>query len=171
MEACYIGEVLSDALLKTDPTADFAFINSGGIRAGLPQGDVTIRDLIEAYPFDSSVVLIQMTGMEIKKYLSHGLSTFNKGRANGFIQAAGLSYTYQNRMGLKSVKTQRGALQKDKVYNVLVPGFLAEGGDGFPVYRVVREVAPSLRSAVAHVMRKRDYHIPPFEKRIRKLNK
>lgn len=169
LEECYIGEVLSDALLKTTPSADFAFINSGAVRAGLPQGDVTVGDLIEAFPFDSSVVSVQMTGAEIENYLKHGLSTFQKGRANGFIQAAGLSYTFfPDYTKAPVIQLSTGALDSLKTYTVLIPSFLAEGGDGFPVFKTKKEVAPSFRDAVIEVMRQKNYKIPPFEKRIQK---
>ena len=169
LEECYIGEVLSDAILKTTPSADFAFINSGAVRAGLPQGDVTVGDLIEAFPFDSSVVSVQMTGAEIENYLKHGLSTFQKGRANGFIQAAGLSYTFfPDYTKAPVIQLSTGALDSSKTYTVLIPSFLAEGGDGFPVFKIKKEEAPSFRDAVIEVMRQKNYKIPPFEKRIQK---
>ncbi len=169
LEECYIGEVLSDALLRTMPSADFAFINSGAVRAGLPQGDVTVGDLIESFPFDSSIVSVQMTGTEIENYIKHGLSTFQKGRANGFIQAAGLSYTFdQDYTKSPVIHLSTGALDSLKTYTVLIPSFLAEGGDGFPVFQDPKEIAPSFRNAVIEVMRQENYKIPSFEKRIQK---
>lgn len=39
--------------------ADFAFMNPGGIRADLPQGDVTFADLAKIQPFGNTLVKLE----------------------------------------------------------------------------------------------------------------
>ena len=68
-EACYIGEVLTDALKQKYQDIDFVFMNAGGIRSGLFKGDISFKQLAEVYPFDSSIVVVKMTGKDVKSYL------------------------------------------------------------------------------------------------------
>ena len=52
--------------------ADAALYNSGGVRAGLPQGEVTRRDVFAVEPFGNQVVLVTLSGAQFAELLEVG---------------------------------------------------------------------------------------------------
>ena len=42
--------------------ADFAIMNGGGIRASLPEGEITYRDILTVQPFGNSLVYVDLSG-------------------------------------------------------------------------------------------------------------
>ncbi|GAC1429730.1 MAG: bifunctional metallophosphatase/5'-nucleotidase [Thermoanaerobaculia bacterium] len=153
-----VGDLLADAA-RGAFHADVAFINSGGIRANLPAGDLVYSDVYEVSPFDNFPAIAKMTGAEIAEVLR--LTTTSSER--GIMQVSGLRYTYDaardaekpviDRNRLVSVTLEDGSpLDPAKVYRVVMPDFLAAGGDGFlPVTRSIRpERMTVLRAKALH---------------------
>lgn len=70
-----LGFLITDAYLemarqKVNPKVDAAFINSGGIRLpDLPAGAITLGKIYELMPFDNLMVLLKLTGRQLKQYL------------------------------------------------------------------------------------------------------
>jgi 2',3'-cyclic-nucleotide 2'-phosphodiesterase (5'-nucleotidase family) len=58
---------------------DASFQNSGGIRADLNQGDITIREIYEITPFNNGTVIYTMTVSEIKNFLTNGSGFYYSG--------------------------------------------------------------------------------------------
>lgn len=167
-ESCAVGEVLADALLAAAGQADIAFLNAGGIRSALPAGMVTVQHMVQTYPFDSEAVTVDLTGREIQAFLTHGLTDYRSDdRTNAFLQTAGLSYTFsENDKKPLNVRTPEGPLLPDKTYTVVLPSFLADGGDGFPPQPHRHVIFPSVREALIRSLSR----IPPksFQNRIQK---
>lgn len=46
---------------------DAAYVNYGGLRASLPQGEITVGHVFELMPFENEIVLIKVTGESIRK--------------------------------------------------------------------------------------------------------
>lgn len=171
-EECYIGEVLTEALKQKYQDVDFVFINAGGIRSGLFKGPVSFKQLAEVYPFDSTVVVVKMTGAQIESYLQYGIQNYiSDDRTNELLQVSGLSYWFDaQKKYITDIKISGGSLDKDKEYRVVLPSFLAEGGDGFPVYPIEKELSQSVRNLLIDIFQLPSYQLPSFEKRIQKIN-
>ncbi len=84
-EESALGNLLADSLLeagKEKDKADFALINSGGIRNDFSKGKITYGDIFKVLPFDNSLVVTEMTGAELKSLFqishsgSYGMSPF-----------------------------------------------------------------------------------------------
>ena len=60
---------------------DIAFQNTGGVRAGLNEGDIIKREIYEIAPFNNGTVIYTMSVAEIKAFL--------KGSASGFYYSGG----------------------------------------------------------------------------------
>ena len=171
-EECYIGEVLTDALKEKYQDVDFVFMNAGGIRSGLFKGAVSFKQLAEVYPFDSSVVVVKMTGEQVERYLQYGIKNYiPDDRTNELLQVAGLSYIFDaQKKYITDIKVEDGHLVKNKEYRVVLPSFLAEGGDGFPVYPIEKELSQSVRNLLIDIFQLQTYQLPIFEKRVQKIN-
>ncbi|TVR32875.1 MAG: hypothetical protein EA388_11715 [Nitriliruptor sp.] len=81
------GNLATDALLYTD--IDFAFQNSGGLRADLTKEanldagtglcGILRADVLEIWPFGNFVALAEITGEQLEEYLNHGVSQIGGG--------------------------------------------------------------------------------------------
>ena len=62
-----VGDLVADALLwKTKSLgAQFAIVNSGGIRASIPEGVITKKDIYSCVPYDNSVFILTMKGSDV----------------------------------------------------------------------------------------------------------
>ena len=73
---------------------DAAFMNGGGIRAPL-DGDITVKNLKDIYPWGNVLCLVDMTGQQILDGLEFGAKNVNPegtGESGGFLHVSGLKY-------------------------------------------------------------------------------
>lgn len=75
-----VGCFYTDAL-RLQLNVDFSFQNSGGVRSGLKQGDITKRNIYEIDPFNNGMMIYEMTVAEVKEFL--------KGSGSGFYYSGG----------------------------------------------------------------------------------
>ena len=170
-ESCYVGEFLTDMLKEIALDADITLLNAGGIRAALPKGQIAFKHVASAYPFDSVGVLVQMTGAELKSYLAHGLKKYLlNDRTNAFLQIAGGTYQFSSdTKTVKNVMVKGDLVQDDKVYSVLIPSFMADGGDGFPEKEVIKTYDLTIRDMIITAMKQPGMVIKSFEGRVQKI--
>ncbi len=130
-----LGDLLTDALRQAF-RADAAMMNSGAIRDELRAGELTYADIFAVSPFDNYPAVVLLTGKQITGIL-RALTTGPR----GIMQVSGLKYTYDaakdadkqpnDRDRLVSVSLADGTpLDPDKLYSVVMPDFVAAGGDG-----------------------------------------
>ncbi len=143
-----LGNLITDAQLayaKKRGVTDIAMINSGGIRADLtvePGKPVTLSDLFAIQPFNNELVVMTLTGAQLKDVVSRQLPKTTAPRrfaqvSNNFrfvwSQAADGSST------LDSLTLDGQPLVNTKDYRVVVNNFMAEGGDDLSVFRQGRD--------------------------------
>jgi len=119
--------ILRAQMAKTQ--ADFAVMSGGGIRASLPVGKLSWRDLLQVQPFGNQVVSVTMTGAEVKKYLDVVANI--KPDAGGFAQFAHVSLVADGNT-VSDVRINGQPLQENKTYRMATNSFNAAGGDGYP---------------------------------------
>lgn len=73
--------------------ADIAFINGGAIRASLPKGEISYANIFNVMPFDNSIIIITLTGQQIKEALEHSVSQLPED-FSGLLHVSGLTYNY-----------------------------------------------------------------------------
>ena len=74
--------------------ADFALINSGGIRASILAGEITYKSVLTVQPFGNTVGYIELTGKEVKEYLE-AVATMPP-NSGAFAHFSGVSMTVKN---------------------------------------------------------------------------
>ena len=89
-----LGDLCADAY-RFMFDADVAFVNGGGVRANIKEGDITFNDIINVHPFGNTAVLAEVTGQQILDALEMG-ARVNPGENGGFLQVAGLKYEIHN---------------------------------------------------------------------------
>lgn len=131
-----LGDFLAD-ILRQAAGADAAIINGGGIRAGIPKGAITVKDIYTVLPFDNYLVAIKLTGKQIREALEHGLSGLEEA-AGRFPQVSGLSFTYSRQAPagsrVKEIMMGGQPLDPQKEYVVATNDFMAAGGDGYQAF-------------------------------------
>ena len=155
-----LGNLIADTLRRATG-ADVALMNSGGIRSELPRGDLTYGDLFAVSPFDNYPTMVIMTGAELADLLRHTSTG-----ARGILQVSGIRYTYDAaKEGLDrfvSATLEDGRpLDPQKLYSVIMPDFIAMGGDG--AEPVVSKI-PKDRVQVFHAAPLRDVLIAELKK-------
>lgn len=110
--------------------ADFAVINSGGIRDGIDAGDVSYKDVLKVFPFGSTLVYVDMNGKEVMDYLN-AAARMTPG-AGAFAQFAGVKLGIEGG-AVKSATIKGQSIDPAKTYRMAINSFMAAGGDGYPV--------------------------------------
>ncbi len=137
------GPVVADSMLwKTaELKTRIAILNAGGVRADLAAGAVTVGDIHEVLPFDDTLVVMDLTGAQIRQALEEGVD-FMAGRGNDspYVYVSGISFMIdeasqkgQRIEQLKVKKTDGGYADIDPgtTYRIVTNSFLAGGGDGY----------------------------------------
>ncbi|PSU19527.1 bifunctional UDP-sugar hydrolase/5'-nucleotidase UshA [Photobacterium kishitanii] len=109
--------------------ADFAVMNSGGVRDSIDGGDITYKDVLIVQPFGNIVTYIDMSGKEILDYLN--VVATKPIDSGSYAQFYGISMTVANGK-VSDVNIGGKPLLMDKTYRFTVPSFNAAGGDGYP---------------------------------------
>ncbi len=96
-----LGDFVADAYREV-MKADIGFANGGGVRASIPQGEVTLRNLLDVAPFQNTVGTCKASGQQILDALEFGcketqgitvLDDNSVGESGAFLQVSGLKYT------------------------------------------------------------------------------
>lgn len=123
-----LGVLIAKAMMEKT-RADFAIVNSGGVRDSIKVGPITYRDILKVQPFGNTVCTVDLTGQEIIAYLS-AASKMSPG-SGAFAQFAGIELEMANG-AVSNVRVQGTALDTNKVYRMALNNFQAAGGDGYP---------------------------------------
>jgi len=126
-----MGNVLADAMLAATAGqgAVAAFTNSGGVRSSIEAGVITYGEAIAVAPFSNTLVILTLTGAELRAALEHGLTG-----GGLLLPSKGTSYKAQ---GGKITEAIIGGqpLDDTKTYKLCFNSFTASGGDGHNVLK------------------------------------
>ena len=154
-----MGDVIADAMLEATAPEDFggavaAFMNSGGVRAGLlydqisggeQPGEVTYGEAFTVQPFGNTLVVKTCTGQQIYDVLNQQFNNPAVGSNRIMLPSANVRYAWSTAAGPKvvdgSVSFDGGVTPIDKAlpYRIAVNNFMADGGDGYTVFRSCTE--------------------------------
>jgi 2',3'-cyclic-nucleotide 2'-phosphodiesterase (5'-nucleotidase family) len=87
-----------------------------------PKGDVTVGKIYELMPFDNIMFIVEMKG-------SHVQELFDKMAESGGWPVSRNVYFEIAYGKAKNIKIKNLALDNEKMYNVALPDYLANGGD------------------------------------------
>lgn len=123
-----LGLLIGRAMMEKT-RADFAIVNSGGLRDSLPAGAITYKDILKVQPFGNTLVTLAFTGQEVLAYLQ-AAANMSPG-AGGFPHYSGVEV---NTVAGKVTQARIGGALVDvaKTYRMVINNFMAVGGDGYP---------------------------------------
>ncbi|AXT33860.1 multifunctional 2',3'-cyclic-nucleotide 2'-phosphodiesterase/5'-nucleotidase/3'-nucleotidase [Phaeobacter sp. LSS9] len=144
VQECQMGNLVADAMLDRvkDQGVSIAIANSGGIRASLEPGEVTMGEVLTVLPFQNTLSTFEITGEEVIAALENGVSQVEeiKGR---FPQVAGLKFTWDPKVApnegrIQDVMVGEGdsfaPIDPAKTYVVVTNNYVRNGGDGYKVF-------------------------------------
>ncbi len=123
-----LGRLIATAHMQR-AKADFAIMNSGGVRDSIEGGDVTYKDVLRVQPFANNVTYVDMSGAEVMDYLNEVAT--KPVDSGAYAQFAGISMTVEHGK-VNNVFIGGEQLRLDDTYRFTVPSFNAAGGDGYP---------------------------------------
>ncbi len=90
VEECSMGNLVADAQLArvADQGITISIANSGGLRASIDQGEITMGEVLTVLPFSNTLATFQLKGADLVASLENGLSQIEE-VAGRFPQVAG----------------------------------------------------------------------------------
>jgi 5'-nucleotidase / UDP-sugar diphosphatase len=139
-EQTNLGNFIAD-VARQQSRADVALINAGTVRGSIPAGPVTYRKLLEVLPFDASLTVVALTGDQLRAALEHAVSHLPEAAAR-FVQVSGLRYVIDPLAAVgsrvRTIEVNAEPFDPHKQYSVVITRFMADGGDGFEMFRNAR---------------------------------
>lgn len=128
-----LSNLLSDILVwggeEFNEKPDFGVYNMGGIRASLPQGDITYGDVLNVAPFENHICFLTLSGEKV-------LRLFREMAARG---GEGVSHSVRMVITpdgkLRSVTVNDAPVDPQKSYRIATLDYLAQGNDGLTAFK------------------------------------
>jgi 5'-nucleotidase len=122
-----LGNLMTDAVLQMND-ADISIHNIwGGIRAELPEGELTYGDVFRMFPFDNRVTIIDLTGADVRSIVAR--QARNRNRAAGFAGMRVFVSCDSDDMQVRMLRPDGSEIDDDDVLRVVANDFLLLGGD------------------------------------------
>ena len=138
-----LGDFVSDACLyianKTyypadNKPIDFIFLNNGGLRNSLPQGNISKGNVFELMPFENELVVLKLNGALVKKIFNFIAS--KDGAPIGGANFEIIEHQAQN------IFINNQPFDTTKTYKAVTSDYLANGGDQLFFLNEVKEREP-----------------------------
>ncbi|SHH37563.1 bifunctional metallophosphatase/5'-nucleotidase [Halobaculum gomorrense] len=132
---CRLGNLVADAY-RWAADADVGLQNAGGLRLGDDLvGDVTLADLLSVLPFEEPVVVVELTGAELRAaFAEMSASVVDFGEDDwwhGHLSGARVVWD-DEREELVDASVGGDAIDPDRLYRVATPGYLLHSDHEFP---------------------------------------
>ena len=170
-EETNLGNLVTD-IVREHTGADIALVNSGGLRSSIDAGAITLEDVFKTMPFANEIVVLDLTGAEIRQTLSRSVQGTREDEDGGFLQVSGATFTVRGDVVEQVTAGPHGRpLRDDHTYTVAVPDFLAAGGDGYKLFagKPGYKTGSPLRELIVDTIRTRGTVGAKLENRIVRL--
>ncbi len=181
VQECEMGNLVADAMLArvADQGAQIAIANSGGLRASIDEGEVTMGEVLTVLPFQNTLSTFEISGQGVIDALENGVSQVEevKGR---FPQVAGLSFTWDpsvapNEGRITEVMVAEGdgfvPIDPAATYLVVTNNYVRNGGDGYKMFegddKNAYDFGPDLADVTAEYLAENAPYQPYVDGRIK----
>lgn len=179
VQECSMGNLVADAQLERvkDQGITISIANSGGLRASIDAGDVTMGEVLTVLPFQNTVATFQLKGSDLRAALENGVVQIEE-VAGRFPQVAGMKYSFDKSKPpgerITDIQVKEGdafvPLDPEKTYGVVTNNYVRGGGDGFKVFATnainAYDFGPNLEQAVADYLSANNPYKPYTDGRI-----
>ncbi len=172
---CSMGNLVADAMLDrvADQGIQVAIANSGGLRASIDGGEVTMGEVLTVLPFQNTLSTFQVTGAVLLEALENGVSQIADGGGR-FPQVAGMTFTVdaaaEPGSRVSEVTVAGAPLDPAATYGVVSNNFVRNGGDGYGMFRDAQnayDFGPDLADVTAEYLAAQSPYKPYTDGRIK----
>ncbi|KAL5019670.1 hypothetical protein ScPMuIL_002562 [Solemya velum] len=158
LQECNLGNLVADSIVSyfaernsaedVWTEASVSLVNSGGIRAPIEKGNVTMEDVLTVMPFGNYIDVITIRGNVLMEVLSHSIESRDTLQPDGaFLQFSGIRVRYDTarqsgeRVVDVSVRCQNclvpryEPIDRKALYKIAVSDFVISGGDGYDMLK------------------------------------
>ncbi|KIC43169.1 5'-nucleotidase [Ruegeria sp. ANG-R] len=181
VQECEMGNLVADAMLArvADQGVQLAIANSGGLRASIDPGEVTMGEVLTVLPFQNTLSTFEISGQGVIDALENGVSQVEevKGR---FPQVAGMTFTWDpsvapNEGRIVEVMVAKGdgfePIDPAATYMVVTNDYVRNGGDGYSVFsgddKNAYDFGPDLADVTAEYLAENAPYQPYLDGRIK----
>lgn len=175
VQECAMGNLVADAMLDRvrDQGVEIAIANSGGLRASIDAGEVTMGEVLTVLPFQNTLSTFRISGETLVAALENGVSQVEevKGR---FPQVAGVSFTFDASAEVGSrvsdVMVAGAPVDLAKMYGAVSNNYVRNGGDGYKMFRNAEDAydyGPDLADVTAEYLAAQGPYTPYVDGRIK----
>ena len=173
-QECSMGNLVADAMLDRvkDQGIDVAIANSGGLRASIDAGEVTMGEVLTVLPFQNTLSTFQVTGAQLIEALENGVSQHEEG-AGRFPQVAGMSFAFDPKAEagsrISDVMVAGEPIDLEKTYGAVSNNYVRNGGEGYAMFKDAAnayDYGPDLADVTAEYLAKDGTYKPYTDGRI-----
>lgn len=183
-QECEMGNLVADAMLARvrDQGISIAIQNSGGVRASIDAGEVTMGEVLTVLPFQNTLSTFKIKGSDVVAALENGVSQHEESKGR-FPQVAGIKFAFDTskpvgeRVSDVMVVAADGsasAIGMDEVYGAVSNNYVRGGGDGYKTLEngsmEAYDFGPDLADVVAEYLAENAPYTPYTDGRIKQLN-
>ncbi|TDK48778.1 bifunctional metallophosphatase/5'-nucleotidase [Antarcticimicrobium luteum] len=143
VQECAMGNLVADAMLArvADQGVTVAIANSGGLRASIDVGDVTMGEVLTVLPFQNTLSTFEISGQGLIDALENGVSQVEE-VAGRFPQVSGMTFAWNPaapvgaRISEVMVASEDGYVPIDPAasYLAVTNNYVRNGGDGYKMF-------------------------------------
>ena len=150
IQECDMGNMITDAMRAAGMEKGYsiALANSGGIRASLDAGQVTLGEIMTILPFQNTMSTFKVTGKQLLAAIENGVSQVEDGSGR-FPQVSGMRFSFDaskpanERVTSIEIEESNGsfsALNLYGTYGMVSNNFIRAGGDGYKMFRSATDI-------------------------------
>jgi len=142
------ADLIADSMLEAAKgDAQIALVNATGVRVDLPGGDVRYKDAFAMMPFGNNLVVMTLTGAQLKAALEQqyaippkakGIKPAVLASSAGFNYSVDLSRPEGSR--ISAMRLNGRSVDASRAYRVVLNNYLASGGDGLSEFTAGTDV-------------------------------
>ena len=138
-QECSMGNLVADAMLArvADQGIQIAIANSGGLRASIDAGEVTMGEVLTVLPFQNTLSTFFVSGQTVLDALENGASQIEEA-AGRFPQVAGITLAIdpaaEPGSRVSEVMVDGAPIDPDARYGLVSNNYVRNGGDGYSMF-------------------------------------
>lgn len=115
--------------MREQKHVDICLLNHGGIRAVIPQGNITARTAYEVMPFENSLIIMALKGEQINEIADYIISEKKPHPLSG------MKIILDKQGIIQSVTVQGKPVDANRTYYVATSDYLSGGGDNMVFFK------------------------------------
>lgn len=131
-----LGDLVADSMLwkARDVGVDFAIQNGGGIRADLPEGNITKATTYAMLPFNNRIVVLTMKGSDVQALFEY-IGGIRAGQGAFPQVSEGIRFAINRATGrCEDILIGGTPIDPNRTYRIVTNQYLAGGGDGYRIF-------------------------------------